>query len=72
MDGARSTNSQGSSSVKKVYDVLTTDCVPIGPPMPTVPFHDFIRILDNDGDVDDFDTDTLPVATPHNNVPNTP
>ena len=48
---------------KKVYDVLTTDCIPTGPPMSTVPLHDSIRGLNNDDDVNDSDTDTLPVAT---------
>ena len=57
---------------KKVYDVLTTDCIPIGPPMSTAPFHDSIRGLHNDGDVEDSDTDPYPVTTPHNNAPNTP
>ena len=57
---------------KKMYDVLTTDCIPIGPPMSTAPFHDSIRGLHNDGDVEDSDTDPYPVTTTHNNALNTP
>ena len=50
---------------KKVYDMLTADCIPIGPPMSTVPLHDpTICGLNNDDEVNDSNTDTLPVATP--------